>query len=106
MEKIKCIIKDTKKTVLISLIASIFIVLLDIKYRTFSILQLIIMMIPSILFIIYYTNVALKLYKNKGNVILVTNILLIAYSIYAVLSFLIFLLQFIYILFYIRKVHK
>ncbi len=90
MEKIKDFIKDSKKTVLISLVASIFIILLSLKYRTYSILQLIISLVPTILFIIYYSNVTLKLYANKGNVMLARNILFITYTIYSVLGVIFF----------------
>lgn len=80
MEEVKSILKDTKKTAIIGLCASVIILIMSyMSIRSHGILYSIINILTPFGFAYYYAIVCLKLYKNMGNVIVARNILLFVF---------------------------
>lgn len=80
MENLKNIIKDTRKTAVIGLVASIILlIMVYISTRIYALWSRIIYILTPLALTIYYSNVCLKLYKNKGNVIMARNIMFLLY---------------------------
>lgn len=94
MEKEKNFINNPKKTAIIGLVASIIIILENIVIRSpYSILMIILSLLPTIALTIYYSIVCLRLYKDTGNVRVARNILVIIYFITVIADILQFFLS-------------